>query len=29
MDAGDVIGFLSGIQDRRDEVPHVWSYWNK
>tara|TARA_B100001123_G_C15015423_1_gene909278 strand:+ start:726 stop:890 length:165 start_codon:yes stop_codon:yes gene_type:complete len=26
MDAGDVVGFLSGIQDRRDEFPHVWSW---
>ena len=21
----DVIGLLSGIQDRKDEFPHVWS----
>jgi hypothetical protein len=26
MDAGDVVGLLSGIQDRKDEVPHVWSW---
>jgi hypothetical protein len=26
MDAGDIVGFLSGILDRRDEVPHVWSW---
>jgi hypothetical protein len=26
MDAGDVVGFLSGIQNRRDEFPHVWSW---
>ncbi len=26
MDAGDVVGFLSGIEDKRDEVPHVWSW---
>ena len=26
MDAGDVVGLLSGIQDRKDEFPHVWSW---
>ena len=26
MNAGDVVGLLSGIQDRKDEVPHVWSW---
>ena len=26
MDAGDVVGFLSGIQDRKGEFPHVWSW---
>ena len=26
MDAGDVVGFLRGIQNRRDEFPHVWSW---
>jgi hypothetical protein len=26
IDAGDVVGFLSGIEDKRDEVPHVWSW---
>jgi hypothetical protein len=27
MDAGDVVGLLCGIQDRKDEFPHVWSWW--
>ena len=26
MNAGDVVGLLSGIQDRKDEFPHVWSW---
>ena len=26
MDAGDVIGLLTGIQDKRNEIPHVWSW---
>ena len=26
FDAGDVIGLLSGIEGKRDEVPHVWSW---
>ena len=26
MDAGDVIGVISGIEKRRDELPHVWSW---
>ena len=26
MNAGDVVGFLSGIQNRRAEFPHVWSW---
>lgn len=26
MNAGDAVGFLSGIQDRRDQFPHVWSW---
>ena len=26
MDAGDVIGVISGIEKRRDEFPHVWSW---
>jgi len=26
MDAGDVVGLLSGIQDRKAEFPHVWSW---
>ena len=26
MNAEDVVGFLSGIQDRIDEFPHVWSW---
>ena len=26
MDAGDVIGALSGIEKRREEFPHVWSW---
>jgi hypothetical protein len=26
MDAGDVVGLLCGIQDRKDEFPHVWSW---
>jgi hypothetical protein len=26
MDAGDVVGFLSVIQNRREEFPHVWSW---
>ena len=25
MNAEDVVGLLSGIQDRKDEFPHVWS----
>ena len=28
MDAGDVIGVLSGIEKRREEFPHVWSWWS-
>ena len=28
MDAGDVIGALSGIEKRREEFPHVWSWWS-
>ena len=28
MDAGDVIGVISGIEKRRDEFPHVWSWWS-
>ena len=26
IDAGDLVGWLSGIQNRRDEFPHVWSW---
>ena len=26
MNAGDVVGLLSGIQDRKHEFPHVWSW---
>ena len=26
MDAGDVVGVLSNIQNMKDEVPHVWSW---
>ena len=26
MNAGDVVGLLSGIQDKKEEVPHVWSW---
>ena len=26
MDAGDVVGVLSSIQNIKDEVPHVWSW---
>ena len=26
MNAEDVVGLLSGIQDRKDEFPHVWSW---
>ena len=26
MNEGDVVGLLSGIQDRKDEFPHVWSW---
>ena len=26
MDAGDVVGVISGIEKRRDEFPHVWSW---
>ena len=28
MDAGDVIGVLSGIEKRREEFPHVWPWWS-
>ena len=27
MNAGDAIGFLSGIEKKRDEFPHIWSWW--
>ena len=26
MDAGDVVGVLSSIQNIKDEMPHVWSW---
>ena len=26
MDAGDVVGVLSTIQNMKDEMPHVWSW---
>ena len=26
MNAGDVVGLLCGIQDRKHEFPHVWSW---
>ena len=26
MDAGDVVGVLSSIQNMKDEMPHVWSW---
>ena len=26
MDAGDVVGVLSTIQNIKDEMPHVWSW---
>ena len=29
MNAGDLIGYLSKIEDRGEEFPHVWSWWSK
>ena len=28
MNAGDVIGYLSQIENRVEEFPHVWSWWS-